>query len=110
MTEINPPSKTESRILSMLCENGEMYGLEMVRRSQGKLKRGTIYVTLSRMMDKGYVDSHQEEREIGPPKRIFILTKYGLVVYQELERAAKVIARAKPKRRLQPVQTKGATI
>jgi DNA-binding PadR family transcriptional regulator len=35
-----------------------MYGLEMVRASSGKLKRGSIYVTLTRMEDKTRVTSN----------------------------------------------------
>ena len=37
----------------------ELYGLEMVKKSGGALKRGTVYVTLERMADKGYVTSRE---------------------------------------------------
>ena len=32
-----------------------MYGLELVTESEGALKRGTVYVTLGRLEEKGYV-------------------------------------------------------
>ena len=35
----------------------------MIESSEGELKRGTIYVTLERMGDKGYVESREESRE-----------------------------------------------
>ena len=47
-------SPKEMLTLEMLISNGEMFGLEMVEASEGELKRGTIYVTLQRMSDKGY--------------------------------------------------------
>ncbi len=53
------PSAKELIILDMLAGKKEMYGLEMVQASGGKLARGTIYVTLMRMDDKGYVTSRQ---------------------------------------------------
>jgi DNA-binding PadR family transcriptional regulator len=57
-----PPrlSATERVILQLLAAD-EYYGLELVNASQGTLKRGTIYVTLGRMEEKGFVTSHLEE-------------------------------------------------
>lgn len=57
-----------------------MYGLEMVKASEGQLKRGTIYVTLNRMEDKGYIKSQAAARHpnaIGPSKRLYKATQYG---------------------------------
>ncbi|HEX8367618.1 MAG TPA: hypothetical protein VF604_03545, partial [Pyrinomonadaceae bacterium] len=65
-------SRKEFLILEMLIGKGEMFGLEMVEASEGNLKRGTIYVTLQRMGDKGYIESREEARsmpEIGIPRR-----------------------------------------
>lgn len=73
---------TESLILDLL-ESGERYGLELIEASEGRLKRGTIYVTLSRMEAKGFVESRQEERSpgaIGLPRRLYKPTPYGLKV------------------------------
>ena len=43
-----------------------MFGLQLVEQSKGTLKRGTVYVTLGRMQDKGYVESWTEKQ---PPGR-----------------------------------------
>ena len=76
-------SGKESVILDLLAEKGEMYGLELVAAADGRLKRGTVYVTLGRMEDKGYVESRQEEPHpgaIGLPRRLYHATPFGLRV------------------------------
>lgn len=78
-------SRKEFLILEMLISKGEMFGLEMVEASGGELKRGTIYVTLQRMGDKGYIESREEPRsmpEIGIPRRKYWATGLGERVYQ----------------------------
>ncbi len=44
----------------MLAAHEELFGLQMVELSDGRLKRGTVYVTLGRMQEKGYLESRQE--------------------------------------------------
>lgn len=71
--------------LFLLKPTTEMYGLELVKNSGGRIKRGTVYVTLSRMADKGYVESRQEEPQqgaIGLPRRLYKTTGYGQKVYE----------------------------
>jgi len=66
-----------------LLESGERYGLELVDASAGRLKRGSVYVTLGRMETKGFVASRQEDRvpgAIGLPRRLYRTTAYGLKV------------------------------
>ena len=66
-----------------LLESTERYGLELVDASGGRLKRGSIYVTLGRMEAKGFVTSRQEDRApgaIGLPRRLYRPTAYGLKV------------------------------
>jgi DNA-binding PadR family transcriptional regulator len=78
-------SRKEFLILEMLIGKGEMFGLEMVEASNGELKRGTIYVTLQRMGDKGYIESREEPRsmpEIGIPRRKYWATGLGGKIYQ----------------------------
>jgi PadR family transcriptional regulator, regulatory protein PadR len=80
--EQSPPtlSGKESIVLDLLLGRGEMYGLELVEAAEGRLKRGTVYVTLGRMEDKGYVESRQEERRpgsIGLPRRLYRVTLRG---------------------------------
>lgn len=77
-------TEKEFMILEMLIGTGEMYGLEMVKKSEGKLKRGTIYVTLSRMADKGFVESRQEDKPDhvpGIPRRLYCATGSGQRVF-----------------------------
>jgi len=74
-------SKKEALIFNiMLRTRKEMFGLEMVERSNSLLRRGTIYVTLQRMEEKGLVESRQESRvapEIGIPRRLYRITGLG---------------------------------
>jgi PadR family transcriptional regulator, regulatory protein PadR len=72
-------SRKESLILELLVEHDEMYGLELVAASR-QLKRGTVYVTLGRMEEKGYVTSRLEEappRAGGLPRRVYRPTPLG---------------------------------
>lgn len=74
-------SGKEALVLEMLLTTGkEMFGLDMVKASGGLLKRGTIYVTLHRMEEKGLIESRQElrsEPEIGIPRRLYRFTGLG---------------------------------
>ncbi len=75
-------SGTESLLLDLL-QGRERYGLELVDASGGSIKRGSVYVLLSRMEAKGFVESRQEERQpgaIGLPRRLYRATPYGLKV------------------------------
>jgi PadR family transcriptional regulator, regulatory protein PadR len=87
-------SATESLILDLLGD-GEHYGLEMIDLAAGKLKRGSIYVTLGRMEAKGFVTSRQEERQpgaIGLPRRLYTATAYGLKVRAAYELLREALA------------------
>src|SRR5262245_23141199 len=83
-------SVREMMILRMLIGAGEMYGLEMVTQSDGVLKRGSIYVMLSRLEDdKGLVESRLEELgpDAGPPRRLYTITGHGIRVMRFWEQA-----------------------
>jgi PadR family transcriptional regulator PadR len=87
-------SHKEYIILEMLVNTGEMFGLEMVDTSQGELKRGTIYVTLQRMAEKGYVESREEARlepEIGIPRRKYQATGLGSKIFKAQELALRYL-------------------
>ena len=87
-------STTERLILDLLRE-GELFGLQLVDRSEGNLKRGTVYVTLGRMQDKGYVESRTEPLPpgaIGLPRRWYRPTAYGLRVHDAWAMAARSFA------------------
>src|SRR5690349_4682469 len=74
-------SRKEALILALLINSGSnLFGLEMVESSNGELKRGTVYVTLQRMQEKGLIDSKLEPRttpEIGIPRRLYWPTGIG---------------------------------
>ena len=74
-------SPKEQLILELLIRRrGGLYGLELVTASRGRLKRGTVYVTLARMEDKGFVTSRQEDAPAdagGLPRRIYSPTALG---------------------------------
>ena len=70
----------ERLILELLVSAGPMYGLQLVERAGGALKRGTVYVTLGRMESKGVIESEQEAPvagAIGLPRRIYRPTALG---------------------------------
>ena len=72
-------SPKEALILDML-RGTERYGLELVTASDGALKRGTVYVTLGRMEDKGLIVSRVEDATPalgGLPRRLYKPTAYG---------------------------------
>ena len=85
MTELRLPSmsRTESMVMELL-RGRERYGLELVDASDGALKRGSVYVILARMEEKGFVDSRQEDRapgESGSQRRLYRATPYGRKVH-----------------------------
>src|ERR1700759_512818 len=85
-----PPK--EALILELLIEESELYGLRLVAASKGRLKRGTVYVTLGRMEEKGFVSSRLEDApsyEGGLPLRIYKPTPFGkrvLAAYAQVAR------------------------
>src|SRR5215213_6959228 len=67
-------SAAERLIVELLASRDELFGLQMVELSEGRLKRGTVYVTLGRMQEKGYLESRQEALTpgaIGLPRRLY---------------------------------------
>jgi DNA-binding PadR family transcriptional regulator len=88
-------SSTERLILELLSDE-EMFGLQLILQSNGALKRGTVYVTLGRMQDKGYVESWTEKQSVGAiglPRRLYRPTAYGLRVLEAWEAAARTLRR-----------------
>lgn len=91
-------SRTEALILELLVER-ESFGLELVERAHGALKRGTVYVTLARMQDKGYLASYTEplpSGAIGLPRRLYKPTAYGARVLHAWALAARALAGHRP--------------
>jgi DNA-binding PadR family transcriptional regulator len=85
--EIPTLSGKERLILDMLIAGGEMYGLEVVDRSEGRVKRGTVYTTLERMHEKGYVTFRKVDPPSGGggmPRRLYKVTGDGIKVHRAL--------------------------
>lgn len=91
--EFRLPSGKALVVLELLVARREMYGLEMVKAS-GKLRRGTIYVLLSRMEADGYVKSREQKDEGMPglPRRLYRVTGLGQRAYQAVQQAKAVFA------------------
>jgi DNA-binding PadR family transcriptional regulator len=78
-------STTEHLIVELLLEHQELFGLQLVELSQGRLKRGTVYVTLGRMQEKGYLESRQEPLPsggIGLPRRLYRPTGLAMRIFE----------------------------
>ena len=69
-----------------------MYGLQLVAASKRRLKRGTVYVTLGRMEEKGYITSRLEDAPPdagGLPRRVYKPSALGLQVLTAWTAAAR---------------------
>jgi len=88
-TQLPTLTPTERLILDLLSES-EMYGLQLVAVSRGKLKRGSVYVLLGRMEEKGFVESRPEEKTPHPglPRRLYRVTRLGTRVMDAWSLAA----------------------
>jgi DNA-binding PadR family transcriptional regulator len=87
-----PPK--EALILDLLAGRRERYGLELVAASKGRLKRGTVYVTLGRMEDKGFLTSRFEEAPAdagGLPRRLYEATALGRRVLEAYSHVARLL-------------------
>lgn len=87
-------SAKESLVLELLIREKEMYGLQLVAASRRRLKRGTVYVTLGRMEDKGYIASRLEappSEAGGLPRRLYQATALGRRVLKVWTAAARAI-------------------
>jgi PadR family transcriptional regulator PadR len=72
-------SAKEAEVLALLA-GGEMFGLQIVEASAGGIARGTIYVTLGRMEEKGFVTSRPDPKSAGQPglpRRLYRATPLG---------------------------------
>ena len=87
------PILTDIEVLILdliITEGGEMYGWDMVEKSGGELKLGSLYTTLNRMEDKGYIKSRKEKQRQGArglPRRMYLPTGYGKKVHAFWEMA-----------------------
>jgi DNA-binding PadR family transcriptional regulator len=87
-------SEKEFLILELLSQGKPMYGLQLVAASRRRLKRGTVYVTLGRMEEKGYITSMLEEppsKAGGLPRRVYQPTALGQRVLAAWTGGARVL-------------------
>lgn len=73
------PSRNEIEVLQLLAGGRELYGLELIKRSRGALKRNSIYVVLGRMEDQGLVTGREVKVKGAPglPRRLYKITGLG---------------------------------
>ncbi len=68
-------------VILNLLRHGQCHGYEMVqtlKQSEGlKIREGNIYPILARLQTDGFVTSHSEASQDGPPRRYFNLTELG---------------------------------
>lgn len=102
-TQRVPPnlSAKEEVILRILLAQGPLYGLEIVDASDGELKRGTVYVTLARMEDKGFLHvlaPPRGESTPGLPRPRYRISALGTRMLD----AADLVAGRSPTKRVVP--------
>ena len=89
-------SAMEQLVLELLVADGPSYGLQLVASSKRQLKRGTVYVTLGRMEEKGYVESTPDpgaSDDLVLPRRIYRPTPFGLRVLHAYELMHRALGR-----------------
>lgn len=72
---------SERIALALLADLGASYGLQLVASSEGRLKRGSIYLTLGAMESKGFVTSEAQS----DGRRLYRLTGLGQRALAALE-------------------------
>lgn len=75
------PAGNERLVLELLRDKPQgKYGLELVDASEGRLRRGSVYVVLGRMVEKGFVKSEVKQSakaQPGLPRPIYEITALG---------------------------------
>lgn len=78
-------SRKEFIILELLIRHGEMFGLQLVQHAPDEFTRSTIYITLQRMTEKGFLTSRVvEDRNGGPARRLYHATGLGYRMYSAI--------------------------
>lgn len=70
----------ERELAFLLGRLGPSTGWALAEASDGRIKRGTVYVVLGRMVAKGLLESEVGDRpagQSGPPRRIYRLTAFA---------------------------------
>lgn len=78
--------------------SGERFGLQIVDESDGAIARGTVYVTLGRMEEKGFVTSRPDPDSAGQPgmpRRLYRVTALGQAALKAREALSMALAEGK---------------
>lgn len=78
----------ELLVLEILDNNRprEMSGFEIVQKSDGKIKRGRVYIHLQKLKELGLVSSREEEKKNNRrsvPRILFSITEGGIKEIQQ---------------------------
>jgi len=69
--------------LLLLLHQGDTHGYDLIQRLEafgfetGSLNPGLVYRALREMEQEGYVTSDWQEESLGPPRRVYRLTRQG---------------------------------
>lgn len=88
---------TELEVLQLLGDTpAGMYGLQLVNASEGKLRRGTVYITLGILEERGFLASavKRDSSHRALPRRIFTITALGESVLDAREMLGRGMQRA----------------
>lgn len=66
---------SDTMLILVILGNREMYGLDIVKESNGSLFRGVIYVTLEKMEDMGLITSRTDSTVL--KRRLYKATEAG---------------------------------
>jgi len=97
---IELPTRSEIVVMQLLQDKAAgMYGLEIVQESKGagsrEISRGSVYVLLTRLEDKGFVKKTTPTRATsdhpGLPRPIYKLTAEGMRVIAAVEQVGLAI-------------------
>lgn len=90
------PTRAEMRVMQTLQDNpAGSYGLEIVEASGGLVKRGSVYVLLARLEDKGFVrvlPQKEASEKGGLPRPRYQLTAEGARVLGTADAIGMVLA------------------
>lgn len=84
------PTSTQIYLLKLLLKRPKSYAFQLVKYSEGKIKAGSIYVVLGRMLDDGLIQAEviedSEQKQAGHPRPKYTVTAKGEKTLKEWAR------------------------
>ena len=83
-----------NNIILEILSTGDKYGYEIIKeveeKTDGKikLKQPSLYSSLNRFEDKGFVTSYWQDSEIGGKRHYYTITEKGLEYYEDSKKSA----------------------